>query len=111
MVWDIDEQGGYVYYTDYTGDTVNRILSGGGGSRETLVASPNTDAPYGVVSDGTYVYWVEDKNPGAVKKKLLSGGAVVTLASGLNGPYKLVQDANFLYWTEPASGRVMKVAK
>jgi hypothetical protein len=54
--------GTYVYWTDLNGYAVMKVPIAGG-SATTLAAAPG--GPYGIVVDGTSVYWAEG---GAVKK-------------------------------------------
>ena len=71
-----------------------------------------------IAIDGDFVYWLEGRNVGAIKKKARTGvGDVITLTQGfpIRGPQSLVVDHGSLYWTElgaaPGQGAVGKVSK
>ena len=58
--------------------------------------------------DDLNVYWTA--NDGTVQSVPLAGGAVTTIATGLN-PCGLALDSTTVYWTDIGAGTVSKVAK
>lgn len=70
--------------------------------------------PQQIAMDATNIYWTEVAYPltitgGSVKSMPIAGGAVTTLATGLNGPFGIAVDATSVYFTEEGSGNVKKV--
>jgi hypothetical protein len=109
---------GVVYWTNY--DTGGAIVSvpTTGGTPTTLAA--NQDYPWNLAVDDTNVYWTNYGNGdavtvggsttnGALLQMPLAGGAIVTLASGLETPFGIAVDSSSVYWTSFAVGAVRKV--
>lgn len=92
---------GNVYWT-----TGGGVLTSASGAPVTL---PQGTGWSGIAIDGTSVYWTDD-GAGTVVKMALSGGAPVTLASGLDTPDSIALDAANVYFTEGSGpGQVMKM--
>jgi len=68
-----------------------------------------------LVLDRDYVYWLEGRNVGTVKKKPRLGGPTTVLVDGIPRPQSLAADGEALYWTElgagTGQGAIGKVAK
>ena len=71
-----------------------------------------------VAIDETYVYWLEGKTAGAIKRKQRRGdGPIQTLTSGfdIRAPQSMALDRDAIYWTElgirAGAGRVGRVSK
>jgi hypothetical protein len=105
----------YVYFTEYSGGTVNRIPKLGG-ARQTLVSGENY--PWRLVVDGSYVYYIVHEG-GLVKRVPKDGGPSEILASVQTHPWDLVTDSDYVYftvrdgpglWDDP-NGYVARVAK
>jgi hypothetical protein len=56
-----------------------------------------------LVVDNSSVYWTAS-DTGTIQQVSINGGAVTTLASGLNQPMRVAVDATHVYWTENAGG-------
>jgi hypothetical protein len=71
-----------------------------------------------ILTDDRFVYWLEGRSLGVIKKKSKTGiGAPIVLTAGLQvfGPQSLAADTTSLYWTElgvdAAHGAVGRVSK
>jgi hypothetical protein len=91
---------------------VTRIPLEGGAA---IVVVPGDVLVSGLAVDTTRVYWISEKG-GALAEVLLSapltsgtGGALTTLASGLNNAQSLVVGAASLYWIEEDNADVPSV--
>lgn len=87
----------YVYNNIYKIGKVNK-----NGGNVIDLASNLVSSPEGIAVDNSYVYWVET-NAGTINKVPINGGAVTTLATGLDDPQRIVVDTNRVYWTELAN--------
>ncbi len=68
---------------------------------QTITIAPNLNSPWSLVTDNSYVYWVEGGyNYGALKKVSINGGAITTLATGLVDPVGIGIDGDYVYWIE-----------
>ncbi len=74
------------------------------------VVLQTTGRPEGIVSDGASIFWTNSAL-GTVSKMSLSGGAPVTLASGLTSPGYMGLDASFVYWASYPGKGLFRVAK
>ncbi len=99
--------GGNVYWTDRTG-FVNKVGIAGGTVTTLYDGTSHGAAPNGIAVDAQSVYWGEAtvsnsaivSGAGAIKKIGVAGGAVATLASGLDSPTDLTVDSQSVYWIE-----------
>lgn len=67
----------------------------------------NTRHLWGIALDPKFVYWLEGRTLGAIKKKARTGkGDAVTLTEGFRiaAPQSLTSDASSLYWTQLGAG-------
>lgn len=85
----------YAYYADWMSDTVSRIPLGGG-TPSTIATADGLVYHRALALDETYVFFGDDVG---VKRVLLGGGSVTTLAPGYDS-YELAVDDNYVYWTE-----------
>lgn len=113
----IDEAAAYVGRLDLEADDEGRI--------DVVRTTGGAPAPFAktrfiwkVALDEEFVYWLEGRTTGAIKKKARSGDAAeLTLTEGvpIRGPQSLVADGDALYWTElgvtAGQGAVGKVGK
>jgi len=105
----------HVYFTEYSGGTVNRVPKVGG-AVQTLVSGENY--PWRLVVDGNYVYYIVHEG-GLVKRVPKDGGPSEVLADGLTHPWDVATDSDYVYftvrdgpglWDDP-NGYVARVAK
>jgi hypothetical protein len=89
-----------------------------GGQCQPIILATNADYPFGIAVDSTSVYWVNQAwdaptPSGSVMKIGVTGGTLVTLASGQPQPQAVALDANNVYWvnTAPPSGGISSVPK
>ncbi|MEA2238205.1 MAG: hypothetical protein QOC81_2929 [Thermoanaerobaculia bacterium] len=72
------------------------------------------DNPLDLTSDGTNVYWVEDRSNGAVKQVGVDGGMIMTLADNVSHPVAIATDGAYVYWVEndgtSGTGKVKRAA-
>jgi hypothetical protein len=73
-----------------------------GGATTSLVSGLNN--VWDVATDGTSVFWVENRTAGVVSQVALSGGPPSTLGSNLVEPVALAVDATNVYWIERNGG-------
>jgi hypothetical protein len=79
-----------------------------------VILADHQDSPVALAVDGAYVYWTSLGNSpqsGRVRRVLLDGGAVETLASGLERPSSLAVDNDGIYWADEETGKVSMLAK
>jgi hypothetical protein len=69
----------------------------------------HADAPYGLASDATDVYWTE--SGGSVVTAPIARGTAVTLATAQSNPGFLAIDDASLYWVNTGNGTVMTLPK
>ena len=70
------------------------------------------NSPAGVTTDGTYLY-VADTNNNAIRKIVISTGAVTTIAvtgAIFNGPVGITTDGTNLYVADTQNSRILKIA-
>ena len=102
--------GANIYWTEQGGGNVKMVPVAGG---EPVTLATSLNSPQFIAVDSASVYITEfgtwnsgagiRSTDGAVDRIPISGGAVVTLASGLNGPQTIAVDAAHVYWTEVAN--------
>jgi hypothetical protein len=100
-----------LYYTEQSSLGPLGVLPLDGGPATILTRDNGT---YGVVSDGTYVYYSSANGDapvldGAIVRVPIDGGAPTTLATGTN-PESIAVDATSVYWTSTEAGVVVKVS-
>lgn len=83
-----------------------RMIDVPSGTMTTLATGPTSPVPFqgGLAVDDDGVYWT-DWEKGLLQSCPRGGGAVTTLASGLDRPYALLVDAGTLYFAERTSIR------
>lgn len=74
-----------------------------------VVLATGSGGPWGVATDGSYVYFGNQDN-GTIDKVPIGGGAVTQLASGLNGPTDVATDGADVYWTDYGDDYVDEVS-
>ncbi|MEM6260545.1 MAG: PEP-CTERM sorting domain-containing protein [Planctomycetota bacterium] len=96
--------GNEIYYTDFVGDAIFKVGIGGG--TPTKVLDTPSGTPRGLVSDGTFLYWV-DNSGDDISRALLDGTGITqiidldTVQSDQSPtPNDLVLFDGRLYWTE-----------
>jgi hypothetical protein len=94
-----------VYWSDSLGLLSVPI---GGGTISTIYG----ESGFGVVTDGTNVYWTTATS-GTVLKCAVAGcgGTPTTIASGQNEPYGIAMNATYVYWANLAGGTAGTVMK
>ena len=85
----------YVYYAEWTSDTIQRIPVGGG-TPSTVASATGLIYHRALALDDTHVYFGDNLG---IKRVPKAGGAVETLAT-TEWSEKLAVDDSFLYWTE-----------
>ncbi|HKP59389.1 MAG TPA: DUF5050 domain-containing protein [Polyangiales bacterium] len=98
----------YVYWYDVPRSAIVRVPVAGGSISD---FATNTTCN-GMISDGEYLYWSNNLNPGSLFRQPVDGTTATVIARGT--PYALAQDDENLYWLEAnwnADGAVMKLPK
>jgi hypothetical protein len=67
-------------------------------------------APLDLTVDDQRVYWT-DTGAGTISSVPLSGGSVVTIASGQSKPLRVAVDATHAYWANNLGGAIMRAPK
>ncbi len=93
----ITSDGTYLYWTDYSGGTINKMAKTGGAV--TVLAS-GLNNPTGIATDGINVYWIEFGNPGGVKKTSVNVGGAITTFSTYGGTMGIEVYGSNVYWAE-----------
>ncbi len=98
---------GDIYVADSANNAVRKIS---GGIVSTVVSS-GLNSPLGLALAGTALY-ISDSGNNAIKYVSTSGGAVTTLATGVNDPRKLIvsADGSKLYVADNGNHRVVSIA-
>ncbi len=103
----INLHGDYVYFTDQTAGTVNRVPKAGGEVEE---LHDLQDEPYDVVANDDHVFWTTFVDGGSVwRANLPSGPPIALSADGYPRMMQLVGD--YVYWCafDDIEGRVRRV--
>jgi hypothetical protein len=100
-----------LYYTEQSSLGPLGVLPLDGGAPTSIA---NDNGTWGVVSDGTYVYYASPNSDaptfdGAVVRVPLAGGTPTTLATG-GYPEVIAIDATSVYWTSTRATSIMKVS-
>lgn len=97
----------YVYFTDQSAGTVERVPKGGG---EREIIEDGQDAPYGVGVNDEFVYWTTFNEEGTVQRQVLEGGITFALAADAFPRFLQVVDG-WVYWCsfDDVLGRVRRV--
>lgn len=104
--------GAHVFWTTPGQGTVTQAESGGANS----FALATGQSPYGIVVDGTNVYWANtgtqanNHQDGAIVRVAIGGGTPVVVVSGQYWPRYLAVDGSQVFWTN-AAGQVMAASK
>jgi hypothetical protein len=105
-----------VYWVDYALGTVMRARIDGSDQATALATGRNRPIRAAVLppaGDG-FVYWVDfgvTAGSGSVNKVSVNGGAVTTLATGVDSPRGIATDGTNVYWTSGTNtGAVSKVS-
>lgn len=97
----------WVYFTDQSGGTVERVAKGGG-ARELLQA--NQPQPYGVTATSDHVFWTTFIEGGSVMRSNLPVGPPIALSAD-DYPRMLQTVGDYVYWCtfDNVEGRVRRV--
>jgi len=81
------------------------------GSSPPAILASGQDGPWGIATDGSYIYWTNDLGGTVMKSSFFANDSVPTVvASGQDHPRGIVADGTDVYWTNcNANGTVMKV--
>jgi hypothetical protein len=60
---------------------------------------PISEPPY-IVSDATYVYWVDESAAGTIMKTPKAGGGPATVIAHDTSPTAIAVDAHSVYWAD-----------
>jgi hypothetical protein len=93
--------------------TIDKAPIGGGVTSNLATGLNNV---WALNTDGSSVFWVEDRMGGTIKQVTVTGSGSVTLADGLAEPVALTTDSSRVYWIERngggnATGSLKGVAK
>ncbi len=98
--------GSNVYWGEYIFADQGKI------DKAPLAGGPTTTLAFGlnnvwdVATDGSSVFWTEDRPGGAIKQGTVTGSGPVTLADNLLEPVALAVDSSSVYWIERNGGGV-----
>lgn len=113
MIWDVDAFGDFAYATSLSerGGRGGRVLRISLATQMgPVLLAQNQTYPYGVATDGAFVYWT-DRIDKTIRKVSVKGGSVTTLlvASGL--PWDVVVDEDCVYVSLDQPGAVLRLPK
>jgi hypothetical protein len=105
--------GGYVYWTDFTNNSVMRVLTGGDAGVAETIASMQP-APIGISVLSPHLAWANHGTgaaaPGDVRTCNIFGNCMPpTIISGAAGAWGVALDATTAYFTQPSLGTVKSV--
>jgi virginiamycin B lyase len=93
--------GAFVYWANYTGDTIGRANLDGTGANPSFITS--ADNLRGVAVDGQHVYW-DNYNTGAIGRSSLDGSlADQGFITGADFPVGVAVDGQHVYWANSSS--------
>jgi sugar lactone lactonase YvrE len=93
---DIAADPSYVYWSDYDGGDIRRVLAGGGQQK---VVVKDLGHPVGIALDGTHVYYAAETS-GEIARVVHDGSsAAEPIATGQVKPAYVAVDDGFVYWT------------
>ena len=105
---DLALAGGFAYVPDQAGRIVRVPLAGGALEPVTKTAG----VPFGVATDGAYVYWSTLGDGGIFKTALDGAAVVVPLVTGEANPHFLAVDDIAVFWGAWGDGgAIRKIAK
>jgi hypothetical protein len=89
----------YVYFTTYSDPNSVYQCGSGGGTSPTVYATDEN--PYGLATDGTYLYWTNNVEPGAVVACALGATCESpnSVATNQNAPNAIAVNSTNVYWT------------
>ncbi len=121
--WGLCADATHAYFTTNLDNKVYSVPLDASASAVVL-SSTEAQYPWDIVCDGADLYWVNSSGTGQVRKMKKTGGAVTTLAQGLDmsgtgwylgSPKHLAVDTNYVYWTDQGTqyggGGVFRVSK
>ncbi len=100
----------YILFTEYSNGNVKRMPLNGGPA---VNVATNTYGAGDLVVDGSYVYWIVNNNPGAVKRAAVLGGDEKTYSTQANS-LGLAVDADYVYYGVSVfinQGKIMRAPK
>ena len=107
--WDITLIGSTLVWTAYNGNEVLSVPVTGGAA---TVLSSGDQVPFGIVNDGTYVYWADSYTFGPmIRRASVATGLVTTLdvpsdaGTVVIAPQVIATDGTYVYWGN-ASGMI-----
>jgi virginiamycin B lyase len=100
---DVHVAGAFMYWSNVNAGTIGRANIDGTGVNQSFITG--IDAPSGITSDGTYLYWTtgglnDTYGTGGVARVALDGvmGRNNTFITGASKPLAVSVDANYVYW-------------
>jgi virginiamycin B lyase len=100
---DVHVAGAFMYWSNVNAGTIGRANIDGTGVNQSFITG--IDAPSGITSDGTYLYWTtgglnDTYGTGGVARAALDGvtGRNNTFITGASKPLAVSVDANYVYW-------------
>ena len=106
-VTDLATDGQYVYWSDTTDQTINRIAVTGG---TILVLAQSQYNPVRIAVDDTYVYWSNQLGE-VCMRTVKDGTGTSEMAAAASSPYGVVLDAQNVYWVNQGDGTVRAAPK
>jgi hypothetical protein len=89
--------GGYAYLTVTTALFAGQIWRADIATHDFVEVASSLNDPWGLASDGTFLYWPNSDN-GTISKMARTGGPISSLATGQDHPTKIVVDSHNAYW-------------
>jgi YD repeat-containing protein len=100
---DVHVAGAFMYWSNVNAGTIGRANIDGTGVNQSFITG--IDAPSGITSDGTYLYWTtgglnDTFGTGGIARAGLDGvtGRNNTFITGASKPLAVSVDANYVYW-------------
>ena len=113
---DVYTNATHIFWPNLTAGTIGRANIDGTGVNQSFITG--IDAPSGITSDGTYLYWTtgglnDTFGTGGIARAGMDGvtGRNNTFITGASKPIGVAVDANYVYWTNFNSSTIGRASK
>lgn len=75
------------------------------------VLSANEQSPYGIATDGSWVFWTRSIAGGTIRRTTTAGGALTDIATNQASPRGIALDTTHAYWVNSGDGTIARAKK